>query len=80
MKLGVAAAVVEGMLVPGDVTVQDGIVTAVGSSPAGPHGLAVPGFVDVQVNGFAGVDVLSAQPGDYAAIADFIAAHAVPRG
>ena len=77
MKLGVAAAVVEGMLVPGDVTVQDGIVTAVGSSPAGPHGLAVPGFVDVQVNGFAGVDVLSAQPGDYAAMGRALAATGV---
>ena len=33
MRLGVRAAVVEGLLVPGDVEVADGVVTAVGRSP-----------------------------------------------
>jgi N-acetylglucosamine-6-phosphate deacetylase len=36
-------------------------VEAVGLSPPGV-GIAVPGFVDLQVNGFAGVDFLAADP------------------
>jgi N-acetylglucosamine-6-phosphate deacetylase len=56
-RLGVAAALVDGSIVPGDVEVDagSGDVVAVGIAPAGRSGLAVPGFVDVQVNGFAGV-------------------------
>ena len=57
-RLGVAAAVVDGVLVPGDVGVLDGLVEAVGL-PGGGTGTAVPGFVDLQVNGYAGVDLLS---------------------
>ena len=65
MKLGVAAAVVEGMLVPGDVEVSDGRITGVGlAAPAGA-GIAVPGFVDLQVNGFGGVDFLDADADGY---------------
>lgn len=56
MRLGVRAALVDGVVLGGDVEVRDGLVAAVGVSPAGRHGLAVPGFVDLQVNGFAGVD------------------------
>jgi N-acetylglucosamine-6-phosphate deacetylase len=58
-RLGVAAAVVDGVLVPGDIGVLDGAVAAVGLPGAG-SGLAVPGLVDLQVNGYAGVDFLSA--------------------
>jgi len=65
MKLGVAAAVVEGQLVPGDVEVSDGRITGVGlATPAGA-GTAVPGFVDLQVNGFGGVDFLDADAEGY---------------
>ena len=53
MRLGVAAALVGGELVAGDVSVEDGRIEGVGLAGAGT-GLAVPGFVDVQVNGFAG--------------------------
>jgi N-acetylglucosamine-6-phosphate deacetylase len=56
MRLGVAAALVDGRLLPGDVAVDDGVVTAVGAGGGGGHGIAAPGFVDLQVNGFAGVD------------------------
>lgn len=55
-RLGVNAALVSGRLVPGDVTVDGGTVLDVGVSPGGRSGVAVPGFVDIQVNGFAGVD------------------------
>jgi N-acetylglucosamine-6-phosphate deacetylase len=60
VNLGVDACLLDGRLVPGDVTVIDGRVTAVGSSPAGTGLVAAPGLVDLQVNGFAGVDLLSA--------------------
>jgi N-acetylglucosamine-6-phosphate deacetylase len=65
MKLGVAAAIVDGKLVPGDVEVADGRISGVGlAAPAGT-GIAVPGFVDLQVNGFGGVDFLDADADGY---------------
>jgi N-acetylglucosamine-6-phosphate deacetylase len=60
MRLGVAAALVDGVYRRGDVDIDDeGRVCAVGVPGAGT-GLAVPGLVDIQVNGFAGVDFLTA--------------------
>ena len=59
VRLGVAAAVVDGLLVRGDVEVDDGRIAAVGLS-GGRSGLAVPGLVDLQVNGYGGIDVLQA--------------------
>lgn len=53
--LGVRAAVVDGQLVPGDVRVAEGRVVGLGLPPAAA-GLAVPAFVDLQLNGYAGVD------------------------
>ena len=58
-RLGVEAAVVGGEVVPGDVSVDDGRVSEVGLSPQGAGGLAAPGFVDLQVNGFEGIDFLA---------------------
>ncbi len=55
MRLGVEAAVVAGMLVPGDVEVADGRIAGVGLGGGG-RGIAVPGFVDLHVHGFGGVD------------------------
>ena len=60
MRLGVEAAIVDGALVPGDVEVADGVVTAYGLASANGRGIAAPGFVDLQVNGFGGVDFLDA--------------------
>ncbi|HEX4732621.1 MAG TPA: N-acetylglucosamine-6-phosphate deacetylase [Solirubrobacterales bacterium] len=60
MRLGVGAAMVDGDLVDGDVEVVDGRIAAVGvRAPAGSK-IAVPGFVDLQVNGYAGVDFSAA--------------------
>jgi N-acetylglucosamine-6-phosphate deacetylase len=56
MRLGVAAVLVGGRLVDGDVEVEDGRIAAVGIGAPGGSRIAVPGFVDLQVNGFAGVD------------------------
>ena len=58
-RLGVAAALVDGAIVPGDVEIDGGVIAAVGVSPAGATGLAAPGFIDVQVNGYAGIDFLA---------------------
>lgn len=66
MRLGVEAALVHGELVRGDVEVDAGRIVGVGRSPAGRGGIAVPGFVDLQVNGYGGIDFLSASTEDYA--------------
>jgi N-acetylglucosamine-6-phosphate deacetylase len=60
-KLGVAAALVDGRWVAGDVAVVDGVIEAVGLPAARGGRLAAPGLVDLQVNGFAGVDLMSAE-------------------
>lgn len=72
MRPGVAAAVVGNAVVAGDIEVVDGRLAAVGL-PAGRGGLAVPGFVDLQVNGIGGVDFLDADPDGYASAAAALA-------
>jgi len=73
VRLGVAAAIVDGRMVPGDVVLDEGHVTAVGiASPSG-RGIAVPGFVDLQVNGFGRTDFLTAEPDDYAVTGEALA-------
>jgi N-acetylglucosamine-6-phosphate deacetylase len=64
VRLGVEAALVDGALVPGDVELLDGIVGGVALGRSG-KGIAVPGFVDLQVNGFGGVDFSSADAEGY---------------
>jgi N-acetylglucosamine-6-phosphate deacetylase len=65
MRLDVEAALVRGELVRGDVAIEDGRVVEVGLAPGRLGRVAVPGFVDLQVNGFAGVDFLAAATEDY---------------
>jgi N-acetylglucosamine-6-phosphate deacetylase len=65
VKLGVEAALVQGEFVRGDVDVDGGVVTAVGLRTTARGSIAVPGFVDLQVNGYAGVDFLAASRADY---------------
>ena len=64
-RLGVEAALVHGELVPGDVEVADGLVAAVGLNGRPGNGIAAPGFVDLHVNGFGGVDFHSADTDGY---------------
>lgn len=77
MLLGVRHALVGDVLVRGDVRIVDGRVAAVGVMPAGRAGLAAPGFVDLQVNGFAGIDFLAAEPEDYRVAGEGLAATGV---
>lgn len=58
-RLGVAAAFVNGRLIRGDISIRDGVVEALGLPRAG-EGVAIPGLLDAQVNGYAGVDILNA--------------------
>jgi N-acetylglucosamine-6-phosphate deacetylase len=64
MRLGVEASLVGGRLERGDVEIADGRVVAVGL-PGRGRGIAVPGFVDLQVNGFGGIDFLDADSTSY---------------
>jgi len=65
MRLGVQACIVDGVLVQGDVEVDEGRLTATGLASSNGKGIAVPGFVDLQVNGFGGVDFLDADAEGY---------------
>lgn len=65
MRLGVRAALVDGVEVAGDVVVADGRIASVGAVPAARSGVAVPGLIDLHVNGFDGVDFLTADRDGY---------------
>ena len=60
----VKAAVVDGVLLRGEVAVEDGRISAVGLAGTG-HGVAVPGFVDLHVHGFGGVDFATTDAAGY---------------
>jgi N-acetylglucosamine-6-phosphate deacetylase len=77
MRLGVREAVVDQQVVPGDVEVDGGRIVAVGAGPAGRAGTAVAGFVDVQVNGFGGVDFLTTDSAGYRRAGQALAATGV---
>jgi len=70
VRLGVEAAIVEGELLRGDVEVADGRIVSVGLAPKSGGGIAVPGFVDLQVNGFGGVDFAAADATGYKTAGD----------
>lgn len=73
MRLGVAAALVDGERIAGDVDIEEGVIAAVGVRPAGRQGLAVAGFVDLHVNGVAGHDFLATDVDGYAAAGEALA-------
>ena len=65
MRLGVEAAVVSGELILGDVEIVGDRLTRYGIASPNGQGIAAPGFVDLQVNGFGGVDLLEADSEGY---------------
>lgn len=71
-RLGVAAAFIDGELVDGDVAVDDGGIVAVGLSGDG-RGIAIPGFVDAQINGYFGIDLLNADVEEILAMGEALA-------
>ncbi len=75
-RLGVAAALVDGEMVRGDVELTAGRITAHGLPPGGT-GVAVPGFIDLQVSGFGGVDFMHAEAAGYEAAGRALAATGV---
>ena len=79
MRLGVSAALVDGTLIDGDVTIDGNSVTAVGVSGGRGRasGVAVPGFVDAHINGIAGVDFMTADADGHAHAAEALAAAGV---
>jgi N-acetylglucosamine-6-phosphate deacetylase len=77
VRLGVRAALVDGEIVDGDVRIDDGLVAGVGLQPAGSSGTAVPGFVDVHINGVAGVDFLTTDVAGLRRAAEALAATGV---
>lgn len=66
-----------GRLVAGDIEVEQGHVAAVGVGGKSSSRIAMPGFVDLQVNGFAGIDFLSASTDDYDAVSSHLLATGV---
>jgi len=72
MRLGVEAALVGTEIVPGDVEVVDDVITGYGLSSPNGRGLAAPGLVDLQVNGFAGVDLMGADAEGYRRVGEAV--------
>jgi N-acetylglucosamine-6-phosphate deacetylase len=65
VRLGVEAALIGRRLVRGDLEIVDDRIAAYGLQGANGRGIAAPGFVDLQVNGFGGVDFLEADADGY---------------
>ncbi len=77
MRLGVDAALVDGVLVAGDIEIVDGRIAQVGLDAAGGRGVAVPGFVDLHVHGFGDVDFATADLDGYRRAGDALLATGV---
>src|SRR6516165_9770549 len=65
-----------GVLAPGYLAASGGLITEVGEGPPPRHpdvelrtGMLVPGLVDLQVNGYYGVDLADCDPGGWALVA-----------
>lgn len=76
-RLGVGRALIGGQFVDGDVAVADGRIAEVGLPAGTSKQLACSGFVDLQVNGFGGVDFATSDPAGYQRAARALAATGV---
>ena len=77
MRLGVDAALVDGVLVAGDIEIGDGRIAQVGLEGGRGNGVAVPGFVDLHVHGFGDVDFATADLDGYRRAGDALLATGV---
>lgn len=77
MRLGAARALVDGRFVEGDVEIVDGVVVAIGLAAPRGRGSAVPGLVDLQVNGLAGIDLAEADEEGYRSVGEMLLAGGV---
>jgi N-acetylglucosamine-6-phosphate deacetylase len=77
VRLGVDAALVDGAVIGGDVRIEDGEIAEVGVGGGTGTGLAVPGYVDLHLNGIAGVDFLGADDVGYLRAREALAATGV---
>lgn len=84
MIVGAARIVAaEGDFTPGHVAIEGNRITAVGGGiPAGadrvfPEGTVVPGFIDLQVNGADGVDLLESDAPAVSRLSDYLASTGV---
>ncbi len=64
---------VDGALVRGDVEVEGGVVREVGLGAGSGTGVAIPGLVDLQVNGYGGIDLLHATADEVARLGSELA-------
>ena len=75
-RIGVGGALVDGRFVRGDVELVDGVISRVGivdGAGAPAAALAVPGLVDLQVNGAVGVDLGDADREGFRRVGSFLA-------
>ncbi len=84
MIVGAARIVAaEGDFTPGHLTIEGDRITAIGGGiPAGadrvfPEGTVVPGFIDLQVNGADGVDLLESDAAAVSRLSDYLASTGV---
>ena len=56
-----SGALINSEWVPGGIHVIDSLLTSYGEKNIGDIGIAIPGFIDLQVNGHGGMDLLAAQ-------------------
>lgn len=60
MRLGVGACITGDEMIPGDIEIDDGVVTRIGLPAGDPELIAVPGFIDVHFHGHAGIEFADA--------------------
>ncbi len=76
MRLGVDRVLVGNRWVDGDARIESGRIAEIGIDRRGRSGrVAAPGFVDLQVNGFAGIDVRRASVGALVELSEALARH-----